>query len=115
MNIQVTQEAYDNLVKLGLDHATFLRLGVKSGGCSGMTYDARLDREIRTGDSIIYHEPPVRIVAHREQAALLDGLSIDYSNDLVKSGFRLSNPNNAHSCGCGASFKSSQGCGTGCG
>jgi iron-sulfur cluster assembly protein len=115
LNIQVTKEAHDNLVQLGLDHTTFLRLGVKSGGCSGMTYDARLDRELHAGDQIVYHEPPVRIVAQRDQAALLNGLSIDYSTDLVRSGFRLSNPNNAQSCGCGASFKSGAGCGTGCG
>lgn len=79
-----------------------------------MTYDAGLDTEQRDGDEIVYHEPPVRIVAHREEAPLLNGLSIDYSNDLVRSGFQLSNPNNAHSCGCGASFKQGADCGTGC-
>ena len=113
MTVTVTPKAEAKLVELGVGDETFLRLGVKSGGCSGMTYDASLDDELGQGDAVVYEAQPIRVVTARDQMQALDGLDIDYSDDLVKSGFRLSNPNNAHSCGCGASFKQGGGCGDG--
>jgi iron-sulfur cluster assembly protein len=113
MTVTVTPKAQAKLVELGVGDETFLRLGVKSGGCSGMTYDASLDDALGQGDAVVYEAQPIRVVTAREQMQALDGLDIDYSDDLVKSGFRLSNPNNAHSCGCGASFKQGEGCGNG--
>ena len=113
MTVTVTPKAHAKLVELGVGDDTFLRLGVKSGGCSGTTYNAELDDALTQSDTVVYEDNPVRIVTSRDQLEILDGLDIDYSDDLVKSGFRISNPNNAHSCGCGASFKQGGGCGDG--
>ncbi len=114
MNITVTELAHQKLVDLKIDDRTFLRLGVKSGGCSGTTYDARIDDDFRSEDQIVYQKSEIRIVADRSQIESLDGLDVDYSNDLVKSGFRLSNTKHVKSCGCGASFKTAEpaGCGS---
>ena len=115
MNITVSELAHDKLVDLKIDDRTFLRLAVKSGGCSGTTYDARIDDDFQSDDQILYHKDEVRIVATCTQLESLNGLNVDYSNDLVKSGFRLSNPKHVSSCGCGASFKNAEpvGCGNG--
>lgn len=114
MQFTVTDRAHSKLVEFGLGEETFLRIGVKNGGCSGMTYDARIDDAVHPSDQIVYRREAVRIVADHEQEVLLDGMSIDYSDDLVQSGFRLSNRKNVRSCGCGQSFKPAEAACSGC-
>ena len=114
MIITVSDQAHEQLRELGVGETTFLRLGVKPGGCSGMTYDARLDDELQSMDEVVYNRDAVRIVTDSQQKDALDGLEIGYSNDLVRSGFQLSNPNHVHSCGCGGSFSSDEGGCHGC-
>ena len=81
-----------------------MRISVVPGGCSGLTYSAGIDTALGEGDAVIYDADGIRIVSDRGSAMNLDGLQVDYSDDLIHSGFRLSNPNASHSCGCGASF-----------
>lgn len=113
MKVDVTDQAYNQLVELGIGGDKFLRLAVKSGGCSGMTYDAFIDNQLQLDDEVVFSKDTVRIAASTDHSRLLDGLHIDYSTDMVNSGFRLSNTNNEHSCGCGASFTPGEGCGSG--
>ncbi|MDA0576590.1 MAG: iron-sulfur cluster assembly accessory protein [Verrucomicrobia bacterium] len=108
LNIKVTDVANVKLVELGLDREKFLRIGVIPGGCSGMTYDAVIDDIMETGDQVVFESGLVRIVTDQFSAAYVDGLSIDYSDDLVQSGFRLTNSRAVKSCGCGASFKTEE-------
>ena len=104
MNIEITEKAKTELIKLNIGRDQFLRIDIIPGGCSGMTYSAALDTELRPSDEAMYQDADIRIVADGGSAMFLDGLKIDYSDDLIKSGFRFLSPNTVKSCGCGASF-----------
>lgn len=117
MELDVTENAVRQLVDMGLDEGKFLRLGVKPGGCAGMSYDAYVDDTVTANDEIVFEQKPLRVVAHARFLPLLDGLIIDFSDDLIRPGFVLKNPNVQQSCGCGSSFKADgetacEGCGS---
>ncbi len=102
--IHITERAKAELIKLDIGGEKFLRIDIVPGGCSGMTYNAAVDTDIRPTDETIYKDSDIRIVADSGSAMFLDGLKVDYSDDLIKSGFRFLSPNSVKSCGCGASF-----------
>jgi iron-sulfur cluster assembly protein/iron-sulfur cluster insertion protein len=80
-----------------------LRVAVKSGGCSGFSYDMYFDGDIATDDiTTIYGS--VKVVVDPASAPLLEGASLDYKNGLNEAGFAIVNPNAQRSCGCGKSF-----------
>ena len=81
-----------------------VRIGVKSGGCSGNTYDAILDDNMSEVDEVYFTDGNLRIVSDKVRSVFLDGLTVDFSNDLIEPGFRLTNSNAKGSCGCGSSF-----------
>jgi iron-sulfur cluster assembly protein len=89
---------------MGVSDEIFLRIGVKSGGCSGNSYDAVLDDNMQEIDDVYYTEDKLRIVSDKVSSIYLDGLTIDFSDDLIEPGFRLTNANAKGSCGCGSSF-----------
>ena len=80
-----------------------LRIFVESGGCAGMQYGMALDHP-KEGDEIVEREG-VRVIVDAESGAFLRGATIDYSDGLAGSGFRINNPNAVRSCGCGTSFE----------
>ncbi len=82
---------------------TGLRLRVERGGCAGMQYVMGLD-ESRSDDRI-HSQDGVSIIVDPESLDFLQGSEIDYIDSLTDSGFKLSNPNAARSCGCGTSFE----------
>jgi len=102
--ITLTDRAREEFAKLQLGGDQFLRINVIPGGCSGMTYSAAADTDFGPEDVSVFECPEVRIVTDQGSAIFLEGLKIDYSNDLIRSGFRFTNPNASGSCGCGASF-----------
>lgn len=104
MAIEISERAQQELIRLEVGGAQFLRISVIPGGCSGMTYSASIDATLTDEDETLYVEGPIRVVADQGSAPFLDGLEIDFSDDLVTSGFRFRNPNAAKSCGCGSSF-----------
>ena len=104
MDIKVTETAKSKLYDMGVSEDIFLRIGVSSGGCSGNTYDAVLDDKMNSVDEVYYSEDKLRIVSDKVSSVYLDGLTIDFSNDLIEPGFRLTNTNAKGSCGCGSSF-----------
>ena len=81
----------------------FLRIGVKGGGCSGMTYEVRLDDAQKEFDRI-FEQDGIKVVCDSKSLVYLDNMVIDYSKELVGGGFRFVNPNATGSCGCGTSF-----------
>ena len=89
---------------MGVSDEIFLRIGVKSGGCSGNSYDAVLDDNMQEVDDVYYTEDKLRIVSDKVSSIYLVGLTIDFSDDLIEPGFRLTNANAKGSCGCGSSF-----------
>ena len=80
-----------------------LRVGVKGGGCSGLTYMMGFDANIQEKD-VTYEQDGVKIVVDPKSHLYLDGTTIDYQGGLGGSGFAFQNPNAKKSCGCGSSF-----------
>jgi len=79
-----------------------LRVKVVGGGCSGLTYKMNID-VVRDGDKVFEHEG-AKLVVDRKSFLYLNGTILDYTDDLMSSGFNLQNPNIKRSCGCGQSF-----------
>ena len=105
MEISVTSKATEQLLANGLGDGNFLRLGLQQGGCAGMSYSVFIDENRSANDHVIHEDGGLKIVADQEFLLLLDGLNIDFSDDLIQPGFILKNPNSQKSCGCGSSFK----------
>ena len=103
--VALTDRALAALRALALPAGAFVRIGVVPGGCSGHTYSAAVDDQADPADLTLCESGNLRIVTDPLSAVYLDGLRIDYSDDLIRSGFRFSNPKAGGSCGCGASFK----------
>lgn len=102
--ITITDKARTVLNRQSGKKNNYLRIIVKSGGCAGMTYDAELDSVKYDNERIIQTEGNLIVVSTDDSLQFLDGLFIDYSDDLISAGYRFSNGNNDSSCGCGASF-----------
>lgn len=80
-----------------------LRVAVKGGGCSGLTYDLSMDPQPLDNDKII-EEHGVTILIDKKSYIFLAGTVLDYSGGLNGKGFIFSNPNAKTTCGCGTSF-----------
>ena len=103
--ISITDKARQELSSLMENEQDFLRLSIIPGGCSGMTYQAIIDDTRTALDQLLYETEGVRVFADRASLPYLQGLAIDYSDDLIQQGFRFSNVNAVRSCGCGSSFE----------
>jgi iron-sulfur cluster assembly protein len=80
-----------------------LRLGVLGGGCSGLSYQFKFDIKARPTDKIFEFDG-VRIVVDPKSLLYLHGMTLDYKESLMQSGFVFENPNAQKGCGCGTSF-----------
>lgn len=104
--VQITDEALDEVRRLrdkkGLDEIV-LRVGVKGGGCAGLTYTLTFDGEITDKDTVTQHDG-VKLVVDRKSAIFIKGMVLDYSDALIGGGFKFENPNARKSCSCGTSF-----------
>lgn len=80
-----------------------LRVGVKTGGCAGLSYDLRFQKTPYDND-IVFKQGDLEIFVNPESADFLKGIQVDYVDTLKESGFKYRNPNAKSSCGCGTSF-----------
>ncbi|WP_199620511.1 HesB/IscA family protein [Paenibacillus alkalitolerans] len=85
----------------------YLRLGVKTGGCSGFTYGMGLDDEATEADETIELKG-LKVVMERDSVKYLRGLEIDYKESAMSGGFTINNPNAIATCGCGTSFRTKE-------
>jgi iron-sulfur cluster assembly protein len=80
-----------------------LRLGVLGGGCSGLSYQFKFDSKPRQTDHIFEFED-VKVFVDPKSMVFLDGMTLDWKDSLIQSGFVFENPHAKKSCGCGTSF-----------
>jgi len=106
--IKVSETAKQKVVTLmteeGFDATTdFVRVGVKSGGCSGLSYELKFDNSVADTDKL-FEDNNVRIVVDKKSFLYLVGTTLEYSGGLNGKGFVFNNPNAQRTCGCGESF-----------
>lgn len=105
--ITVTEAAKNRIIELlaeeKKDETYFLRVGVKGGGCSGLSYVLEFDNEEQEFDEI-FEDKGIKIVCDRKSILYLFGTELDYSSGLNGKGFEFNNPNSSRTCGCGQSF-----------
>ena len=82
----------------------FVRIGVDTGGCSGMQYTVDFTAESNADDAI-FENGEVKVVCDSISLVSINGLTVDFVDALVGGGFKFENPNAARSCGCGTSFQ----------
>ena len=105
--IHVTKSAENYLLSLNKLHFNdvYLRISVKQGGCSGMSYSMIFESKdkIKDCDEIINYQN-FQIVCDSKSLLYLYGLSLEYTDELIGGGFHFINPNAMQTCGCGKSF-----------
>jgi len=107
VNLLTITEAAANQVKemmTGDDDAKYLRIGVQGGGCSGLSYGMGFESEIGDEDKKIQLEG-ISVLVDKESISMLEGVKVDYKQNMMGGGFTLDNPNAIASCGCGSSFR----------
>lgn len=92
----MTEEGYDAA-------KDYVRVGVKSGGCSGLSYELDFDNKVSETDKI-FEDNAVRIIVDKKSFLYLVGTTLEYSGGLNGKGFVFNNPNAQRTCGCGESF-----------
>ena len=110
--ILITHSAMNQLARLCQekgDHQ-FLRVGVRSGGCSGMSYtmDFVDSADLQESDEVYEYQTlegtSFRVVCDPKSLLYIYGMQLDFSNELIGGGFNFTNPNATQTCGCGSSF-----------
>jgi iron-sulfur cluster assembly accessory protein len=86
----------------GFDHSKVLRIGVKGGGCSGLSYLLGFDDKMENDQQ--YESEGIVYVMEKAHEIYLSGIQIDWENGLNNRGFTFNNPNASATCGCGTSF-----------
>jgi iron-sulfur cluster assembly accessory protein len=104
--VQFTKGALDEINRLmqepGFDASQVLRVGVKGGGCSGLSYILGFDAK-KEGDQV-YEFEGITYVMEKAHEIYLYGMEVDWQNGLNNRGFTFRNPNASTTCGCGTSF-----------
>jgi iron-sulfur cluster assembly protein len=106
--IKVSESASKKIVDMmkddGFDASNdYVRVGVKSGGCSGLSYDLTFDKSIGENDKV-FEDNNVKIAVEKKSFLYLAGTVLEFSGGLNGKGFVFNNPNASRTCGCGESF-----------
>ncbi len=106
--IKVSESASKKIVDMmtddGFDSSQdYVRVGVKSGGCSGLSYDLTFDKTIGENDKV-FEDNNVKIAVEKKSFLYLAGTILEFSGGLNGKGFVFNNPNASRTCGCGESF-----------
>lgn len=104
--VTFTDSAVKELKKImaqeGFDRSKHLRIGVKGGGCSGLSYVLGFDEQKENDE--MFETSDFNFIMSKSHGIYLAGMQIDWQNDLNARGFTFSNPNASKTCGCGSSF-----------
>jgi iron-sulfur cluster assembly protein len=107
--ITVTEKALNHIIQLMIDAGItpdthHLRVGVKGGGCSGLSYVMDFDDKTDETDEVVMVDGGLKVVIDRKSVLYLFGTQLNYSDGLNGKGFQWENPNASRTCGCGESF-----------
>ena len=104
--VTFTEKAIDEISRLmneeGFDESASLRIGVKGGGCSGLSYVLGFDKREEQDEE--YNFEGLSYIMNKAHGIYLMGMEIDWQDGLNARGFSFKNPNASKSCGCGTSF-----------
>jgi len=103
MDITIKEKA-ETMLNSKLTPGQFLRVFVKEGGCAGLTYGAAIASEMPPGESVVHTAGTIRVVTDVASVQFINGLVIDYSDELINGGLQFTNSNTKTTCGCGQSF-----------
>ena len=81
-----------------------LRIGIKGGGCSGMSYILSIEGEAPKQGDNVFDQEGIKVLVDAKSHLYIDGTTLDFKNALTGGGFEFNNPNAKTSCGCGTSF-----------
>ena len=81
-----------------------LRLGVKGGGCSGLSYVLALEEAAPKQYDTVFEQEGLKLLVDAKSQLYLDGMTVDFKSSVMGGGFEFQNPNAKKSCGCGTSF-----------
>jgi iron-sulfur cluster assembly protein len=105
--IDITDKAIKQVLRIkeenNISEKHGLRIGVKGGGCSGLTYQLGFDGELKSGDTVL-EKDGLKIYVDGKSLFYLTGTILDFSDGLNGKGFVFNNPNAVKTCGCGESF-----------
>ena len=104
--ILVSDNARDKLNQLLIEDNSgkeYVRVGVASGGCSGLVYKLDFDDRMNHEDELVEHND-IKLVINKKSILFLAGTTLEYSSGLNGKGFVFNNPNANRTCGCGESF-----------
>ena len=104
--ILVSDNARDKLNQLLIEDNSgkeYVRVGVESGGCSGLIYKLDFDDSMDNEDELVEHND-IKLVINKKSILFLAGTTLEYSSGLNGKGFVFNNPNANRTCGCGESF-----------
>ncbi|MGS0747908.1 HesB/IscA family protein [Halpernia sp. GG3] len=106
--IKVSDQAKQKAVQLMTEEGfspleDFIRVGVKSGGCSGLEYVLIFDNKKAEGDQV-FEDNGIKVIIEKKSILYLAGTVLEYSGGLNGKGFIFNNPNASRTCGCGESF-----------
>jgi iron-sulfur cluster assembly protein len=99
------------MMKANEEENALLRVSVKGGGCSGLSYGMGFAHEVEENDQQL-NQYGIQILVSKEDAPILQGTKIDYKQSMMGGGFTIDNPNAIASCGCGSSFRTATAAGT---
>jgi iron-sulfur cluster assembly protein len=99
------------MIKHNEEEGALLRVSVKGGGCSGLSYGMGFDHTV-SEDDLTFEQFGIQILVDKESASILQGTKIDFKESMMGGGFTIENPNAIASCGCGSSFRTAAATGT---
>jgi iron-sulfur cluster assembly protein len=102
LSVSAVEEVKRLMAEPSFNQEEYLRIGVKGGGCSGMSYILGFDK--KEADDEIYDIEGIPVLMKKSHGIYLYGMQVDYQSGLNARGFVFNNPNASTTCGCGSSF-----------
>lgn len=107
--VQITERAAKEVMRVIEENQfpadnTYVRIGAKGGGCSGLSYVLDFDKNGPTEFDLVYEQHGVKLLIDKKSSFFMAGTELDFNDGLLDRGFVFKNPTASGSCGCGTSF-----------